>query len=195
MTLRLPPVLLAAVFLAAAPAPLLHAQSSFARADKPFTAISRMFLPHENRDSLIDLARDQVGTRYKWGASTPGKAFDCSGLVQWLLANFDVELPRTSREQARIGLEIPRDPNQLLPGDLLFFGKGRGVDHVGIYIGDGRYVHASNSRKGVIESNLPRTSSSWWKGARRLFTTEEEVESDLKQFLRSPVLLPVISGA
>lgn len=195
MTLRFPPALLAVVFLAAAPAPLLHAQSSFARADKPFTAISRMFLPHENRDSLIDMARDQIGTRYKWGASAPGKAFDCSGLVQWLLANFEVDLPRTSREQATIGREVPRDPSQLLPGDLLFFGKGRAVDHVGIYVGEGRYVHASNSRKGVIESNLPRTSSSWWKGARRLFTSEEEVESDVNKLLRSPVLLPAISGA
>ncbi len=195
MTLRLPPALLATALLAVAPAPLLHAQSSFARADKPFSAISRLFLPHENRDSLIDMARDQVGTRYKWGASAPGKAFDCSGLVQWLLANFDVALPRTSREQARIGLEVPRDPSQLLPGDLLFFGKGRGVDHVGIYIGEGRYVHASNSRKGVIESNLPRTSSAWWKGARRLFTNEEEIEAGVNQLLRSPVLLPAISGA
>lgn len=154
-----------------------------------------MFLPHENRDSLIDMARDQIGTRYKWGASAPGKAFDCSGLVQWLLANFDVELPRTSREQARIGLEVPRDPSKLLPGDLLFFGKGRAVDHVGIYIGEGRYVHASNSRKGVIESNLPRTTSTWWKGARRLFTSEEEIESSVNQLLRSPVLLSAISGA
>lgn len=195
MTLRRTPALLAAAVLLAAPAPLLHAQTAFARADKPFTAISRLFLPHENRDSLIDMARDQIGTRYRWGASAPGKAFDCSGLVQWLLGNFDVDLPRTSREQSKVGRAVPRDPSKLLPGDLLFFGKGRVVDHVGIYVGEGRYVHASNSRKGVIESKLPRTSSSWWKGARRLFTNEEDVVADVGQILRSPVMLPTFDGA
>lgn len=190
VNLRLSQILVPSVVLALVAAPTLSAQSAFSRGEKPFAAISRMFLPHENRDSLVELARDQIGTRYKWGASAPGKAFDCSGLVQWVMANFDLDLPRTSREQATLGREVPRDASKLLPGDLLFFGKGRSVDHVGIYVGEGRYVHASNSRKGVVESILPRSTSTWWKGARRLFTNEEDVASGVNQVLRSPVLLP-----
>jgi cell wall-associated NlpC family hydrolase len=161
----------------------LAAQSSFSRGEKPFASISRMFIRESARDSLVSLATSQVGTRYRWGASTPGTAFDCSGLVQWLMANFNLVLPRTSRDQAREGLEIPKDPSQMLPGDLLYFAQGRSVDHVGIYIGDGKYVHAASSRKGVVISNLPtgRARDTWWRGVRRLFTHPEDVFSFAEQ--------------
>jgi hypothetical protein len=180
----LPIALLVAGFLVAP----LSAQSAFSRGEKPFTTISRMFLGDQGRDSLVTLARSQVGTRYRWGASAPGKAFDCSGLVQWLMANFDVTLPRTSREQAHTGLEIPKDPEQLLPGDLLFFGRGKTVNHVGVYIGNGKFVHAANRRLGVIVSSVPTGSKArtWWKGVRRLFASEQELTE-----LPTPVLSPV----
>ncbi len=165
--------------------------SGFSRKDKPFAAISRMFLREQVRDSLVELTRSQVGLKYRWGAKQPGKAFDCSGLVQWVMANFNVELPRTSREQAKLGLEIPKDPAKLLPGDLLYFGKGRVVDHIGIYVGDGKYIHAARTSKGVIEAELPtgRAARTWWKGVRRVFAHEEEVEQ-LPEVMRSPLMLP-----
>lgn len=155
----------------------LAAQSAFSRGEKPFASISRMFLRESARDSLVELATSQVGTRYRWGAQSPGTAFDCSGLVQWLMANFDLQLPRTSRDQALQGTEIPKDPERMLPGDLLYFARGSRVDHVGIYIGDGKYVHAANRRKGVVVSNLPtgRSRDTWWRGVRRLFTHPEDV--------------------
>ncbi|HRP07453.1 MAG TPA: NlpC/P60 family protein, partial [Gemmatimonadales bacterium] len=89
----------------------------------------------------------------------------------------NIELPRVSREQARLGREIPKDPAQMLPGDLLYFADGRTVDHIGIYIGDGRYVHAANRRKGVVVSELPtgRSRDTWWRGVRRVFTSSEEI--------------------
>jgi len=158
----------------------LSAQSAaFSKDEKPFATISRMFLKSPAQDSLILLTREQVGLRYKLGAKAPGKAFDCSGLVQWVMARFNVDVPRTSREQSKLGLEIPKDPSQLRPGDLLFFGKGKTVSHVGIYVGDGKYVHAANRRKGVIESSLPtgRWATSWWKGVRRIFDEETDVQS------------------
>ncbi len=165
----------------------LTAQSAFSRSEKPFATISRIFLGSQGRDSLVTLVQSQVGARYRWGASVPGKAFDCSGLVQWLMANFDVELPRTSREQAHTGLEIPKDPDQLLPGDLLFFGRGKTVSHVGVYIGEGKFVHAANRKLGVVVSSLPTGSKArtWWKGVRRLFTSEEEL-TELPMTLLSP---------
>lgn len=131
------------------------------------------------RDSLVDLARSQVGLRYKLGAKTPGKAFDCSGLVQWLLGKFDLTIPRTSREQAKVGTPIDKDPSQLLPGDLLFFGRGNRVTHVGIYVGDGKYVQAANRRAGIVETPLPtgRAVSTWWKGVRRMFDHDTATSS------------------
>ncbi len=195
MTIRLSHLSLGIALLGAATLPSAAAgQSRFVRGDKPFAAISHIFMPTAERDSLVDLAREQLGTRYRWGASSPGKAFDCSGLVQWLMANFDISLPRTSREQSRVGRPVARDTAALLPGDLLFFGTGRVVDHVGIYIGDGHYIHASNSRKGVIESTVPRSSSTWWKAARRLFTNEEELPHDLARLLRSPIVVAAPTG-
>jgi NlpC/P60 family protein len=143
--------------------------------DKPFAALSRTIL--EGRDSLAKLSRDQVGLRYRFGALKPGTAFDCSGLVKWVMSMFDLHLPRTAEEQARLGLEVPKDTAQLLPGDLLFFGHGQRVTHIGIYIGDGKYVHAANRRKGVIESQISASDDGWWKGARRLFVDPDAIKS------------------
>jgi peptidoglycan DL-endopeptidase CwlO len=146
--------------------------SGFSSGEKPFATISRMLIKPAQRDSLVDLARSQVGLKYKLGAKAPGKAFDCSGLVQWLLGKFELEVPRTSREQAKQGVAVAKDPSQLLPGDLLYFGRGKAVTHIGIYVGDGKYVQAANRRAGVVETPLPtgRAANTWWKGVRRLFT-------------------------
>lgn len=138
--------------------------------EKPFAALSRTLLG--GRDSLVRLTRQQVGLKYKLGAVKPGLAFDCSGLVKWVMAAFDLHLPRTAAEQSRLGIEVPRDTAHLLPGDLLFFGRGRRVTHIGIYVGEGKYVHAANRRKGVIESEVSPVTSRWWKGARRVIVDD-----------------------
>lgn len=165
MRLRFPLALLATALLPGPSADRgLAAQSQ--AVEKPFAALSRTVLA--GRDSLVHLARQQVGLKYRLGAVRPGLAFDCSGLVKWVMAAFDLHLPRTAAEQARLGIEVPKDTAQLLPGDLLFFGKGKRVTHIGIYVGEGKYVHAANRRKGVIESELARATSRWWKGARRV---------------------------
>lgn len=151
-----------------------------AAANRPFAEISRTLLA--GRDSLVRLTRQQVGLRYRLGAVRPGKAFDCSGLVKWIMSAFDLHLPRTAAEQAQLGIEVPRDTTHLVPGDLLFFGRGRRVTHIGIYVGEGRFVHAANRRKGVIESALPDTTTRWWKGARRVLLDE----GSLAELVRSP---------
>ena len=124
------------------------------------------------RDSLVSVARAQIGTRYVFGGTTPN-GFDCSGLVRYVMAALKVELPRTAAQQARIGDEVSTDPTSLRPGDLLTFGRrGRGgVSHIGIYVGQGRYVHASSVAGRVIESDLNRTGSPLikaWRGVRRI---------------------------
>jgi cell wall-associated NlpC family hydrolase len=148
-------------------APRVLAAQGMDSLPKPFEALSRTILA--GRDSLVQLTKEQVGLRYKYGAKQPGLAFDCSALVQWIAGLFGRDLPRTAAEQSHVGVEVPRDPARLLPGDLLVFGKGKRVTHIGIYVGEGKYVHAANRRKGVIESTLAEARKSWWKGARRIW--------------------------
>lgn len=138
---------------------------------KPFTEWSES--AHGLRDSLVSVARAQIGTRYVFGGTTPDGGFDCSGLIRYVMAALKVELPRTAAQQARTGDEVTPDPTRLRPGDLLTFSRrgSRRVSHIGIYVGEGRYVHASSVAGRVIESDLSRTGSPLikaWRGARRL---------------------------
>ncbi len=151
---------------------------------KPFEELSRTLLA--GRDSLVTLTRQQVGLRYRWGAKEPGKAFDCSALVQWIAGFFGRDLPRTAAQQARTGIEVAKDTAQLLPGDLLMFGKGKRVTHVGIYVGEGKYVHAANRRKGVIESEISRAKPSYWKSVRRIFLDADSTRSDTLALVLKP---------
>lgn len=156
---------------------LLVPVSGEAQIAKPFAEFSSSALTL--RDSLVAVARAQVGKKYRMGGTTPERGFDCSGLVKYVLQALKVDVPRTSREQSRIGSAIPRDTTQLRPGDLLLFGKPRaGVSHVGIYVGNGRYVHASSVAGRVIESPLNRPPSPLvkpLKSARRLLGATDTV--------------------
>ena len=119
------------------------------------------------RDSIVSVARQQIGTPYVWGAETPGRAFDCSGLVRYVMSWLHVELPRTANEQAYSGIRIGRELDRMKPGDLLTFGSGRRITHIAIYSGNGKYVHASRPGVGVVESLL-NTRAARFKGAIRL---------------------------
>ena len=122
-------------------------------------------------DSLVALVRAQLGRRYRRGAESPSIGFDCSGLVQYVMRALDVTVPRTARDQARVGLELARDTAQLRPGDLLTFGSAKRVSHIGIYVGNGRFVHASTGAGRVVERQLLRTPAKGikpWIGVRRL---------------------------
>lgn len=91
----------------------------------------------ETGRDAVALAKQFLGTPYVWGGESPG-GFDCSGLVQFVYNKLGVTVPRTSAEQAKVGLSVPLD--ELQQGDLVFFGTP--VDHVGIYAGDGKMVVA-----------------------------------------------------
>lgn len=146
---------------------------------KPFTAWSNSV--HAMRDSLVMIARSQVGTRYVTGGQSPERGFDCSGLVRYVMASLHVVVPRTAAQQAQAGLAVSRDTTRLRPGDLLTFGKGkRGISHIGIYVGNGRYVHASSVAGRVIESDIERPRSPLikpWRGVRRVVAADAEVDS------------------
>ena len=143
---------------------------------RPFAELSASV--HTMRDSLVTMARAQVGTRYLRGGHSPAKGFDCSGLVRYLMAALEVQVPRTAAQQATSGVAVVRDRTRLRPGDLLTFGKGQrgAVSHIGIYVGGGRYVHASSVAGAVIESDISRSSSHLvraWRGVRRVVSGAE----------------------
>ena len=136
-------------------------------AKKPFAEFSAS--AQALRDSVVAKARGQIGTRYKFGANAPGTALDCSSLVKYVMGALDFVLPRTARQQAKEGLEVPRELASLKPGDLLTFGRGKKISHIGIYVGNGRMVHASTARRSVIETDLTRNPLiKQWRGVRRV---------------------------
>jgi cell wall-associated NlpC family hydrolase len=142
-----------------------------AQTAKPFEAFSNS--AQSIRDSVVQMARAQLGRRYRTGGTTPEKGFDCSGLVQYIMSALNLEVPRTAKQQAKQGLAVTKDTSRLLPGDLLTFGKTKKspISHIGIYVGDGRYVHASSVAGKVIESAIDRPYSpliKGWRGARRI---------------------------
>lgn len=120
-------------------------------------------------NAVLMRAISLVGTPYRYGGNTPESGFDCSGLVAYVYREMvDLRLPRTSRELAAVqGPKI--DPKRLAAGDLVFFGSRGAVSHVGIYVGEGRFVHAP-STGGTVR--LDALGGHYWKdhytGAKRV---------------------------
>lgn len=109
---------------------------------------------------LMDVASKYSGVPYVYGGTNPSKGMDCSAFVQAVFRQFGVKLPRTSREQSTVGVNVPFD--QLQPGDRLYFACNHSyVDHCGIYTGNGYFVHCSKSRNGVGVDSL--NSDFYWR--------------------------------
>lgn len=95
------------------------------------------------KDGVVASARRVIGTPYRFGGASPQQGFDCSGLVQYSYAQAGLQAPRTAAQQKRQAR--PRDLEQLQPGDLVFFDTRYKGGHVGIFAGDGRFIHAPSS--------------------------------------------------
>lgn len=121
--------------------------------------------------SVMQRAFSLLGTPYRWGGTSPDTGFDCSGLVGYVFRTIGIDLPRVSREMAGSGTPV-KDRDALAEGDLVFFGRsGTRIDHVGIYVGDGKFLHAPRTGRDVTVSSL--TSGYWaqkYLQARRVST-------------------------
>jgi cell wall-associated NlpC family hydrolase len=153
-------------------APAVGVAGAFGEPTTPAHALERLqadprrFPPPEPTvgERAATIALRAVGVPYRWGGSSPASGFDCSGLVYWAYGRLGVELPHSSYALYDLGRRVAR--TELEAGDLLFF---TGLGHVGLYLGDGRMVHAPQSGRRVEVVRLGRSRyGERLIGARRL---------------------------
>jgi hypothetical protein len=129
------------------------------------------------RERVAETALAAMGEPYRWGGTSTDEGFDCSGLVWYAYDTHGVSVPRISRDQARTGSPLPANASALEPGDILLFAEsGSRVTHVGLYVGNARFIHSTNSG-GVKVSRLSGSGDAndrWWFarwiGARRVLS-------------------------
>lgn len=125
------------------------------------------------RQEVVAYAKKFLGVKYVYGGESP-KGFDCSGFVQYVFKNFDIKLDRSSEDQALNGKKIKK--SELKPGDTVYFDTNGGhnaIEHAGIYIGNGKFIHASSGRSNrrvVISSLTEGYYNECYMWARRVIT-------------------------
>lgn len=149
-------------------------------------------LSKEQLNKMIDYSLGFLGADYKFGGNSV-EAIDCSAFVKKVFKEIDINLPRTSREQFTLGVDVPFE--ELKEGDLLFFAKKKRISHVGIYIGNDMFIHAARKGKGVIVTKL---DSPYVKkhlvGAKRLFTiADNSIETTEKKDNLTLIEKPLIN--
>ncbi len=128
--------------------------SAWSAGERPEQEQAALFGPWNNPEEqrmLVKVAKGFLGAPYRLGGSS-ARGLDCSGFVRKIYRLFNIDLPRTAFEQSLVGRRVQR--SELVPGDLLFFNTSRRVDHVGIYIGNNEFVHASSCKRMVSLDNL-----------------------------------------
>jgi cell wall-associated NlpC family hydrolase len=111
---------------------------------------------------VVPAAEQYLGVPYRYGGTSPRTGFDCSGFVQYVYAGQGVELPRTSRQMAGVGVGIEPSTRSLAVGDLMLFAQGGRISHVAIYAGNGRFIHSSSSGHGVRYDDLDTRRGRWF---------------------------------
>ncbi|MEP6591068.1 MAG: C40 family peptidase [Gemmatimonadota bacterium] len=124
---------------------------------------------------VVATALEEMGQPYVWGGTGNGSGgYDCSGLIYYAYARYGVPLPRTAASQAQAGTAIRRDIDALLPGDILTFTGDRGdaVVHVGLYVGEGRFIHSASNGVRLSRLREDDPDGRWWlrrwSGVRRV---------------------------
>ena len=174
----LPPLASAAAPPTTSPSPDPRPSSPSAPVALAIPTVRGRPLRRADADSLVRevvrTSQDAMGTRYQFGGrGAAGEGFDCSGLIQFAYATHGVSLPRVSHDQARQGREVGRRADRLLPGDILTFSSDGGpITHVGLYIGEGQFIHSASKGVQVSRLALSDPQGKWWFmrwiGARRI---------------------------
>jgi hypothetical protein len=170
LQLRLLAVMLAGVMVFAQAAPEKTAQEARPKVEASEDPIAKYASPGE--DAVGDLllqAMSLLGVAYRFGGNSPVSGLDCSGFVRYVFQkSLKVNLPRTSAEMARIGK--PVDKSELVAGDLVFFNtRGFAYSHVGMYMGNGKFIHAPRTGRNIEVVSLSQSYwQSRWNGARRI---------------------------
>ncbi|EOC30029.1 nlpC/P60 family protein [Neisseria meningitidis 2001001] len=135
----------------------------FAEDEQPVLPVNRAPARRAgNADELIGNAMGLLGIAYRYGGTSVSTGFDCSGFMQHIFKRaMGINLPRTSAEQARMGTPVAR--SELQPGDMVFFRTlgGSRISHVGLYIGNNRFIHAPRTGKNIEITSL---SHKYWSG-------------------------------
>ena len=150
--------------------------------------------PTAARTRVVPTAERYLGTPYRYGGTSPVTGFDCSGFVQYVFARNAVRLPRTSRQQAKVGIALPRNWRSLSPGDLVMFAeRGERISHVAIYAGRNRIIHASASGGEVRYDDLDTRRGQWFVdhmvAARRVTPNADGLMLDLVRMLDLKTLM------
>jgi Cell wall-associated hydrolases (invasion-associated proteins) len=123
------------------------------RSEAPKITLSRGSSAISN-NNVVAYASNFLGTPYLWGGTTPS-GFDCSGFTQYVYRHFGISVGRTTYDQIKDGVAVSRD--QLQPGDLVFYGKGGNPTHMGMYVGNGAYIHAPRTGDVIKISSIDRS--------------------------------------
>ena len=148
------------------------APAAKSRKPAPTRKVASDYAPAQD---LLLSAMSLIGVKYKWGGSTPESGLDCSGFIRYVFQNsLNITLPHNALGMSRIGDDINR--NELKPGDLVFFNTlKRKFSHVGIYLGDGRFIHSPRTGRNIEIANMSdRYWTSRFDGARRMSELDHE---------------------
>ncbi len=145
--------------------------SAKAKKGKKFTVNDIFFKGSKKSANITKLAKKKLGRRYVWGAVGQKNTFDCSGLTSYVCKKNGICIPRRAIAQSKYGKYVSR--KDLQPGDLIFFDTSKRrkgyVNHVGIYLGNDKFIHASSAKKKVVITKLGKSFySKRYKGARRV---------------------------
>ncbi len=140
------------------------------------TGVETLYTENFDVSELIDYAQSLVGVKYVYGGTSPENGFDCSGFTKYIFSQFGINLERVAADQAKQGIEVSQD--ELLPGDLIFSdtdGGNNNINHVGMYIGDGKFISAT-SGSASSKVTISELNSTYWQAsymtARRIFETD-----------------------
>ena len=140
------------------------------------TGSEMLYMGNFTVSELIDYAQSLIGVKYVYGGNSPEEGFDCSGFTKYVFSQFGINLERVAADQAQQGIEVAQD--ELLPGDLVFSDTDGGnnyINHVGIYIGNGKFVSATSGSLSA-KVTISELNSTYWQAsymtARRIFKTD-----------------------